>query len=260
MNLAMNTAMTLTLATVACSGAFEATAQDQGSFQPGIVFELGAGGNVKPSYFGSSDLILSPVPLVRIKRLTLPNGFTLGGGSDEGFSLSPSLEVIPERSAKESPELAGLTAIDTAVELGVGARYQIGHFRVMGEVRRGFGGHEGFRGELGADLIVNAGDQWTFHGGPRLGFADSTFTNTYFGVSASDASGQFPATRAGGGLVSAGLEAGLRYQVDENWAVEAGAEWARLVGDAASSPITAQGSRDQFSLSFGILRRFDIAF
>ena len=60
--------------------------------------------------------------------------------------------------------------------------------------------------------------------------------------------------------MSAGLEAGVRYQMDANWAVEAEAGWSRLTGDAAKSPITAQGSKDQFSLSFGVLRRFDIAF
>ena len=43
-------------------------------------------------------------------------------------------------------------------------------------------------------------------------------------------------------------------------AVEAGAGWSRLTGDAAKSPITAQGSKDQYTLSFGVLRRFDIGF
>jgi len=255
-------ALTCLLAALAICGAGQVSAQDQASAQvrPGIVFELGAGGKMVPSYFGSSDLILSPVPLLRMKRLTLPNGFTLGGGSEEGFSLSPAIDVISERSVKDSPELVGLNTIDTAVELGVAAKFQTEHFRIMGEVRRGFGGHEGFRGEIGADLIVRAGQQWTFHGGPRLNFADSKFTNTYFGVSAAEASPRFPATSAGGGLMSAGLEAGVRYQMDANWAVEAEAGWSRLTGDAAKSPITAQGSKDQFSLSFGVLRRFDIAF
>ncbi|MBC7284521.1 MipA/OmpV family protein [Hoeflea sp.] len=262
MKLALHTAVTSLIATFTVCGAVPASAQDQASAQPrpGIVFELGAGGKMVPSYFGSSDLILSPVPLLRMKRLTLPNGFTLGGGSDEGFSLSPAIDVISERSVKDSPELVGLNTIDTAVELGVAAKFQTEHFRIMGEVRRGFGGHEGFRGEIGADVIVRAGEQWTFHGGPRLNFADSKFTNTYFGVSAGEASLRYPATTAGGGLMSAGLEAGLRYQMDEHWAVEAEAGWSRLTGDAAKSPITAQGSKDQFSLSFGVLRRFDIGF
>ncbi|MEQ8480941.1 MAG: MipA/OmpV family protein [Hoeflea sp.] len=238
-----------------------ALAQDASSQSgPGISFELGAAGRLSPSYFGSSDLVLSPVPLLRLKRLELPNGFVIGGGTDQGFSLSPSFGVVGERSAKDSPELAGLNTIDTAFEFGLAAKYRVGQFRVEGALRRGFGGHEGIRGELGADYIVQPDEKLTVYGGPRLDFADSTFANTYFGVTAAEASARFPATTVGGGLISAGLEAGLRYQMDEYWAIEAGAGWDRLVGDAADSPITAQGSKNQYSLEFGLLRRFDIGF
>ncbi|WP_412051220.1 MipA/OmpV family protein [Hoeflea sp. Naph1] len=250
----------LTATLVAAVFAAVPQAQASDASGPGISFELGVAGKMTPRYFGASNLVLSPVPLFRLKRLELPNGFSIGGGSDEGFSLSPSIDVIGERSVKDSPELVGLTTIDTAVELGIAVKYQIGNFRVMGAVRRGFGGHEGFRGELGADVIFKANEQLTFHGGPRLNFGDSKFANTYFGVTAAEASGLFPATNAGGGLISAGLEAGLRYQFDDYWAVEAGAGWSRLTGDAAKSPITAQGSKDQYTLSFGVLRRFDIGF
>ena len=250
-------AVTTLAATVA---AFIPQANAQDASGPGISFELGVAGKMTPRYFGASKLALTPVPLFRLKRLELPNGFTIGGGSDEGFSLSPSIDVIGKRSTKDSPELTGLNTINTAVELGVEAKYQMGNFRVMGAVRHGLGGHKGVRGELGADVIAKAGDQWTFHGGPRLNFGNSKFTNTYFGVTAAEASALYPATTTSGGLYSAGLEAGVRFQVDNNWAVEAGAGWSRLTGDAAKSPITAQGSKNQYSASFGIVRRFDIGF
>ncbi|MEM5494337.1 MipA/OmpV family protein [Hoeflea sp. AS16] len=245
---------------MAAAAAFAPQAQAQDASGPGISFELGAAGKISPRYFGASKMVLSPVPLFRLKRLELPNGFTIGGGSDEGFSLSPSIDVIGKRSTKDSPELSGLNTIDTAVELGVKAKYQMGNFRVLGAVRQGLGGHKGVRAELGADIIFKAGEQWTFHGGPRLNFGNSKFTNTYFGVTAAEASTLYPATTASGGLYSAGLEAGVRFQVDDNWAVEAGAGWSRLTGDAATSPITAQGSKDQYTASFGIVRRFDIGF
>ncbi|OCW56911.1 MipA/OmpV family protein [Hoeflea olei] len=260
MTLYLKAAGVLVFASVAAAGTSGAMAQDTGTAQSGIVFDLGAAGKVTPRYAGSSELILSPVPLIRVKRLTLPNGLTFGGGSDEGLSFGPAFNVVGERSAKHAPELAGLNTIDAAVELGVAARYQVGQFRLMGEVRRGFGGHEGFRGEIGADLIVTPHEQWTFHGGPRLAFADSTYTNTYFGVSPAEASARFPATRASGGLIGAGLEAGMRYQINDAWALEGSAGWTRLTGDAARSPITAQGSKDQFTFSLGVLRRFQIDF
>ena len=258
----MTRALRFTIAPVlaASVAAFIPQASAQDASGPGISFELGVAGKVTPRYFGASKLVLSPVPLIRLKRLEFPNGFTIGGGSDEGFSLSPSIDVIGKRSVSDSPELTGLNTIDTAVELGVAAKYQMGNFRVMGAVRRGFGGHEGVRAELGADVIIKPDDQWTFHGGPRLNFGDSKFTNTYFGVTAAEASPSFAATTTSGGLYSAGLEAGVRYQIDAKWAVEAEAGWSRLTGDAAKSPITAQGSKNQYSASFGVVRRFDIGF
>lgn len=255
-----NLAVALSLLTASTFASVSGVQAQEAHGGPGVSFELGLAGQLTPRYFGASELVLSPVPIIRLKRLELPNGFTIGGGSEEGFSLSPSFNVISDRSAADSPELLGLNAIDTTVEVGLAATYQTGYFRVMGALRRGFGGHEGFRGELGADVIYKVRDKWTFHGGPRLNFGDSEFTNTYFGVTAAEASLRFPATTTGGGLYSAGVEAGLRYQVDDRWAVEAGAGWNRLVGDAASSPIVAQGSKDQFSLKFGVLRRFDIGF
>lgn len=257
----MNNASGIIAVTLAATvAAFIPQAQAQDARGPGISFELGAAGKMTPRYFGASKLVLSPVPLFRLKRLELPNGFTIGGGSDEGFSLSPSIDVIGRRSTSNSPELTGLTTINTAVELGVAAKYQMGNFRVMGAVRQGFGGHKGVRGELGLDVIANAGDQWTFNAGPRLNFGNSRFTNTYFGVTAAEASALYPATTASGGLYSAGLEAGVRYQVNDAWAVEAEAGWSRLTGDAARSPITAQGSRNQYNASVGVVRRFDIGF
>ncbi|SOE18478.1 outer membrane scaffolding protein for murein synthesis (MipA/OmpV family) [Hoeflea halophila] len=251
------TAVSLAAATLA---AFVPQASAQDATGPGISLELGVAGKVSARYFGSSKLVLSPVPLIRLKRLELPNGFTIGGGSGEGFSLSPSIDVIAKRSAANSPELAGLNTIGTAVELGVAAKYQMGNFRVMGAVRQGFGGHKGVRAELGADVIVRPDEQWTFYGGPRLNFGNSKFTNTYFGVTAAEASALYPATTTSGGLYSAGLEAGVRFQVDNNWAIEAEAGWSRLTGDAASSPIAVQGSRNQYSASLGVVRRFDIGF
>ncbi|MCY0152207.1 hypothetical protein OEG86_08090 [Hoeflea alexandrii] len=76
-------------------------AQAQDASGPGISFELGAAGKLTPRYFGASKLVLSPVPLFRLKRLEFPNGFAIGGGSDEGFSLSPSIDVIGKRSTKD---------------------------------------------------------------------------------------------------------------------------------------------------------------
>ncbi len=229
--------------------------------EPGIDLEVGLGGGVSPAFFGSDSYILSPVPVIRIKRLTLPSGRTFGGGPETGFSIGPSFDFIGKRSAGDHPELAGLNDVDAAIELGIAASYRFQNLRVSGAIRRGFGGHEGVRGEVGVDAIFQPTEKLSVYAGPRFGFADDTFTDTYFGVSAAEAlSSAYPATDVGGGFLSAGVEVGARYDFDEKWAAEGKASWTRLQGDAADSPITAQGSKDQYGFSLALIRKFSIGF
>ncbi|WP_158285704.1 MipA/OmpV family protein [Pseudohoeflea suaedae] len=238
-----------------------AHAQDSYGQAPGIDFELGLGAGVSPEYFGSSSYILSPVPVIRIQRLTLPNGRTFGGGPETGFSIGPSFDFIGKRSASDHPVLAGLDTVDAAVELGLSASYTFQNLRVSGDIRHGFGGHHGIRGEVGVDALFKPTEKLAIYAGPRFGFADDEFTNTYFGVSAAEAAvSAFPETAVDGGLLSTGLEVGARYDFNDTWAAESKASWSRLQGDAGDSPITAQGSRDQYGLSFALIRKFSIDF
>jgi MipA family protein len=231
-------------------------AQDTG---PGLSFELGGGVSILPSYEGADSFAVGGYPIIKFNRLQLSNGFTIGGDDGKGFGLRPSFGVRGERDSADHPELTGLNTIDTAVELGVGADYEIDQARFYGDIRRGVTGHDGFVGELGAELVLQPIDRLTFSAGPRLSFADSEYMNTYFGVTAAEAlaSGK-PAYTADGGLKSAGISARVRYEFSNQWGVEGSAAWDRLVGDAADSPIVQ--SEDQFSARFGVFRKFSIDF
>ena len=48
-------------------------------------------------------------------------------------------------------------------------------------------------------------------------------------------------------MLGAGVEVGARYLFNERWGVEGAVGYERLIDDAADSPITAQGSADQYS-------------
>lgn len=228
---------------------------------PGIEFELGGGGVVAPRYEGASDYLLSPYPTFRLKRLTLPNGFQIGGGDGMGLSFYPSFTFRGERKAADNPELAGLDDVDSAVELGAGVGYATPYWKVFAEVRRGFSGHEGYVGEIGADLVAYPTDRLSVSVGPRASFADGAYMDTYFGVSASEAQNSgLTEFDAGAGFKSIGVEASARYALLDAWAVESSAGYNRLVGDAADSPVTGIGSRDQFSFRLGVVREFKVDF
>ena len=249
------------IASLALSG--QAFAQDATgkADRPGIEFELGAAVSTQPSYEGSDRYTISGVPMVRFGYLQLPNGFQLGGGDGMGFGFAPSFRFLSERKAADDIKLTGLNDIDSAFELGAGISYTWTNARIFGDLRYGVTGHNGIVGEVGADLIARPTSELTLSVGPRASFADEKYNQTYFGVSPTESvAASVAAYNAGAGFKSVGVEANMRYEFAQNWAAEASVGYNRLIGDAGSSPVTALGSRDQFTGKVGLLRKFSIDF
>jgi len=238
-----------------------ATDVEANTAMPGIEFELGIAGDLAPAYEGASSYILTPAPLFKLYRLTLPNGFQIGGKNGNGFSIGPAFNVVGSREASDHDELDGLKDIDTAFEAGLRLRYQTDMFRAYTEIRQGFGGHEGIVGEAGFDLIARPDPQFTLYAGPRIFFADDHYTKTYFGVSPSEAAASdFTAYHPDGGIKSYGFEAGGRFDVNEYWAFRGRLTYQQFTGDAADSPIVQSGSDHQFTARFGVVRKFQFDF
>lgn len=232
--------------------------------QPRLVFTLRGGVGAKPEYFGSDSY--GAVPDL---------GFEFGyarlfgrefGSADpyyeaEGLRVRGSFRYIGPRDDADSPELAGLNDIDEAVELGMGLSYRQRNFEVFGDVRYGVIGHEAWVGELGADVRLHPTDRLEVTFGPRLFLGDGAYSDTYFGVTpAESAASGLAAYDPEGGALSAGLELGAKYRIDENWGVEGAITYDRLINDAADSPIVQQGSADQWKARIGVTRRFTLSF
>ena len=215
----------------------------------------------EPSYEGSSRYEVDPFPLFDFDYIRFRNGFQLGGRDDGGFSIQPSFDYKRKRSAGDDPVLTGLPDVDTSIELGLTAGYEFDHIKASLTGRYGVTGHNGFVGEAGLDLDFSPIDRLSVLAGPRLTFADSDYMNAYFGVSAaSAASSSFSAFNASGGIKSAGFEINTRYELTENWAARGIFKWEHLLGDAADSPITAVGDKNQFSAGIGLTRKFTLDF
>lgn len=233
--------------------------------RPALSFFVGAGGGVEPAYFGSDDYVLKPKVALGFGFLRLPSGQTFGSEDPDyvptGFAPRGSLRIISERTASDNPELTGLKNIDLSVELGLGVAYRQRNFRVFADARYGIIGHESWVGELGADVIFYPSDRLTMTFGPRLFMGDSDYANTYFGVtSAESAASGLAAFNAEGGVLSAGLELGAVYEINEDWGLTGAVQWNYLTNDAESSPITAMGDPNQFTLRLGVVRRFTLNF
>lgn len=229
---------------------------------PDIVATVRAGVQVSPSYFGSDEVSVGPDLAFRFDYVRFPGGFEYGSSRTVGFrtgwGVQGSFRYIGER---KDDDIEGLDDVDWSAEAGLGLGYEQRNWRAFADVRYGIIGHNAWVGELGADAIAYPIEGLTLTAGPRLQFGTDNFAQTYFGISQdeSTASG-LDAYQASGGLLATGIEIGARYLLNERWGVEGAIGYDRLVNDAADSPITRDGSADQYTARIGITRRISLDF
>jgi outer membrane protein len=227
---------------------------------------VGIGAQIVPQWPGSKSDETIVYPKFSIAKGDSPfkfsaqdDSFGIALISTHGFSAGPVAKLASGRTDEEVGAPVG--EVHRTVEVGGFVQQFIGDsFRIRGELRKGIGGHKGLAGNAGVDFILRDGDKYLFSIGPRLGFADSRFMDTYFGVSeeAALASG-LPEFHPSGTFRSAGVQSDFIYSLGGSWGVYGYARYARLIGDAAKSPIVLElGSRDQFSGGLGISYTFGL--
>ena len=256
----------------AFAGSLDVTAQEQPVYtpapapapRPGLAFKLRGGVGVAPEYFGSRDLKASPDFALSFEFLRLPGGAEIGSPDPStpyyGFTPRGSFRYIGKRSASDHSELAGLNDVDAAVELGLGIDYTQRNFEAYAAVRYGVIGHKAWVGELGANLVLHPSDRLTLRAGPRVFLGSSRYANTYFGVTPAEASAALPAFEARGGALSAGIEIGATYAINDLWGIDGAIRYDRYLNDAKDSPIVQQGRDDALSLRLGVTRRISLGF
>jgi|GEM_PF-206162 len=235
---------------------------------PRLAFTVRAGIGGAPAYFGAKNLKAGPDFSFSLDYLALPGGRSIGSADKNtvsyGFAPRGSFRYIAKRSATDNPELAGLNDVKASVELGMGLGYTQRNFEAFADVRYGVIGHHAWVGEIGANLVARPSEQLTLRVGPRVFFGSKDYANTYFGVSAAEATAagvagnaSFPAAyTAKGGALSAGLEMGATYALNDTWGIDGAVRWDKYLGDAKSSPIVAQGKNNNFTVRLGMTRRF----
>jgi outer membrane scaffolding protein for murein synthesis (MipA/OmpV family) len=232
--------------------------------RPGIAFKLGAGVGASPEYFGSRDLRIGPDFSLSYEFLRLPGGKTFGSPdaatAQYGFRPRGTLRYISKRSAADHPELAGLNDVKAALELGLGIEYAQRNFEGFANVRYGVIGHKAWVGEIGANLVLHPSDRLTLRAGPRLFMGNRDYANTYFGVTPAEASAALPAFTAKGGALSAGLEIGATYAINDLWGIDGAIRYDRYLNSAKDSPIVQQGRDSALSLRIGVTRRISLGF
>jgi outer membrane protein len=233
----------------------------------GWTVTLGGGGEMQPSYPGAASSVLSPKPIISMRRAGSPLRFRSMRDNvslalfDYGrFRAGPVGAYRSARKAADHSELRGLNDVKSAVELGGFAEYYaFDWLRVRSEVRRGFGGHQGFVADVSADVIVPINERMTFAAGPRYTWNDGQHASTYFSVGTVEAlaSGLPVYDARSSGAVGAGAQ--VRYQLNPQWEVRSYVEYNKLLGSIADSPLVKmRGSADQLTYGLGVAYSFDI--
>ena len=230
----------------------------------GLSFTLRGGARVQPEFPGSDEYRFGPDLGFSFGSLQLGR-FGIGDADPDlvrtGLGVRGSFRYVGGRDSGEFEALSGLDDVDDALELGVGLSWRQDAYEVFGDLRYGVTGHDAFVGEVGADVFLRPSDRLTLNAGPRVFFGEDRYAQEYFGVSPAEAAASgLEAFDAEGGALSAGLEIGARYRLNEDWGVEGAVTYDRLLGDAEDSPITEAGSADQYGVRVGLTRRITFGF
>lgn len=223
-------------------------------------WEVGVGAGVvyHPDYEGSDDYEVDPVPLLLLnyRDIVMLRGpglmidvFQLTGSElAEDLSFGVIAKYDDGRERDDNTVLWNLTEIDSGMEAGVFAEYELGpvSFGLTAVTDTGTR-HEGTVAELKIGYQRALGMRLHGEIGVSASWADDDYTQSYFGISARDsqASGLREYT-AEGGLKDAGVAASLHYLVSEHWRVTGRLAYRRMLGDAADSPLVEdEGSQNQ---------------
>jgi MipA family protein len=247
------------IATIACASALPgvATAQQIPSDgSPHGQIALGAG--VAPDYDGSDEVRAIPFVLgdVRYRGVTFEFRGLRGRvdlASDPRFSIGPVVGARLNRNNVDGPAGA-LPDIDTAVEAGAFVGYRFGGDEFgQGSIQTELsvthdvsGTHDGLLATASAGYAAIRNPDMFLSFDLQTTWANADYSRTYFGITpdAAAVSG-LSAYRPGSGFrdVGAGLSAGYYFSRHFGVIGRVGANY--LVGDAADSPVTRQGSRWQ---------------
>ncbi len=242
---------------------------------------IGIGAGLVPSYSGSDDYRVFPLPLIvgRVGGVGIsPNGpgFNLDllsqgptrGPAKTTFSLGPSFRFRNDRANQIEDEVVELAGeLETAIEVGINGGVSIpGVFSPRDRVSFStqvrwdiLGAHNGMLIEPSVGYFTPIGRGAALQLSANASFVDDDFADYYYSVSPeqSAATGLAQFT-ADGGLNSVGTIAILTVDLDGN-ALNGGlniygiAGYSRLVGDAADTPFTSErGSANQFIGGLGI--------
>lgn len=220
---------------------------------------LGVGVGTTPDYTGSDEYRLRIIPLIdlRYKDIVALKGNRLQVNllRSAHVKAGPLLHLQFGREEKRNAILTGLGDVADAVLAGV---FIEGTYKGMFgslEIRQALGGGQGATARflLAQGLYQSNDKKAMLIAAVRSGWNSRASTQINFGITPQQAiDSGLPAYAPDGGFSKVEFDLLGRYQVTQRWRLEWIVGYARLLGDAADSPLVAtHGSRHQFLAGLG---------
>lgn len=275
-------AVTASVSLAQPTGAPESLAMDQSAPVESLdvtTVKLGLGALALPDFEGSKDYSVLPVPLVEIEnwhRFSLSlRGLSYLLYHVENDAKSPfrkiefSIQPIlgPSASRKEDNDflflsrganryLRGLGVVDTGLDVGTDVLFRTGPVRTRLSLRQEVaGGHDGLTAELGVGTRAPLSNRTWLGLEAATTWADDDYMDAFFSIDRTQAFRSiYRRYDANADFKDVSIALKLDHEFTEHVSLLAIARYARLLGDAAESPIVTGpgGSEDQFTALLGL--------
>jgi len=208
----------------------------------------GVGALVKPEYVGADSaearvlpLLLGEYELSERDRLFVGPDALPGYGHVFGERLSLGIKgsLRQGRDASDDRSLRGMPDIDTTLEVGPWAEYEVDRRWAL-SLETGvdvLGEHDGFVLEPGVSYERSVSKRAVVNLELAALYGSQTFVERYFSVAPEQSTGTRPAFAADAGFVELEVGAGIVYRLSKRVFARGALRYARLVGDAADSPL-----------------------
>jgi outer membrane scaffolding protein for murein synthesis (MipA/OmpV family) len=232
-------------------------------FQPNLPdwqVQLGAAAAFQPRYDGAVRYHIEGGPVFDVRYQDLFFAST-GEGIGVNVLRGPNWRIsigaaydLGRRGEDDDDELHGMGNINPAPELKIAGDYVVSKsfpLVLRADIRRSFGGSNGWVGDLGAYMPLPGSSKTFFwFAGPSLTFADSKYMNAWFGVDTQQAmNSRYPYYHASPGLKAAGFGVSAVWFFQKHWFATCDLALEQLVGSAAASPVTQRSSNAVLDLA-----------
>jgi len=236
---------------------------------------IGLGVSMAPDYEGSDESEGGPV---LFGRYDWDSGryVALGGTNEAGramrvranlisndmsptWELGPVLQYRMERDDVDNNRVDNMKDIDAATELGAYIGFKSGPWAATLTYATDVSDeHDGAVTELAGSYALGISSELTLRFGASISYADSDYMDTYFGVNAKNVgTSNLPSYNADSGMKDAGLKVTADYKLNQNWGLQGGLAYYRLLNDAEDSPLVDDvGDSSQLSASVAVTYTF----